>query len=69
MAALDFITKNAMLKNLAFGKLKDAINENGITLITVSLDEKGELKFNTYNEPVEVIATTDLQTLKTLATQ
>lgn len=50
---------NPIIKTLALGKIKKAFKDHGVTLITVSADETGELKFDVYEQPMKVISETD----------
>lgn len=39
-----------MMKNLLLGKVRDAMKEGGISLVTLTLDEKGELEIKSYDK-------------------
>lgn len=64
---LSSITGNPIVKNLLFKQLKSAMKENNISLIAITLDEKGEPNFEVFNNPVSVVDEAELTTLKTLA--
>jgi hypothetical protein len=50
---------NPIMKKMLLKKLSDVIEENGLTLVTIFPDEKGELQFGIYKEPMKVISETD----------
>ena len=60
---------NPIFKTLVLGKIKKVFKEHGVTIITVTQDETGELKFDYSTEPATVLPTKDYNELLKLATQ
>lgn len=66
---MDFgFLQNPIIKNFALGKLKKGMQDDGITLITVSLKPDGEFEFLSYDQPVKVMPIKDIDELTKLAT-
>ena len=65
MKGLEAITKNPLIVNAFSKTVKKMMKENGITLLTIEVDDKGEFKFTPYTEKMKVISETDLSQLLT----
>jgi len=50
---------NPLIKKLALGKVQKAFREHGVTLVTVTADANGELKFDVYETPMKVMSETE----------
>jgi hypothetical protein len=58
---LQSILDNPLVKAALFKQLKKVMKDNNIELITLSLDEKGEMKIEAYNVPTKVLPKQDFE--------